>query len=291
MAEEKKTTTRKTTPKKTEVEEVKVEKRFCTECGKELKEGEVYKKKKVEQQPVAASSINGDAIINTCKDIWHTILNMFKKPASTIEKEIESPKSDKSIILIIVLAISFALYLMALLSSATSEIIETANNQLFASTDIEVGLPYFKIFIYGILIYGIMAILPVVAALIVGKIAKNNNFTFKKAFKLYITSNAPQVFAYLGMAIILLLDVSLLTVLGTIASLIISIYCFFNFILGFNSLVKMKDDRRSYGITGLIALWLVMAVVVILIIGGTVFSGIVDESYNIKDTINNNFDW
>ena len=288
MAEEKKETTKSKAPKKTEeVEEVKVEKRFCTKCGKELKEGEVCDCTANETVSAGTSSINGDAIVNTGKDIWHTILNVFKKPATTVSEEANSKSSNKSIILIIVLAISFALYLMATFAGVAKGV-EEASSSLWATATVEV--PYFQIFIYGILIYAIMAILPVVAALVVAKIAKNSNFTFKKAFNLYITSNAPMVFVYLGMAIILLLNVSLLNVLGTIATLIISLFCFFNFILGFNAETKIKEDRRSYAITGLITFWIVMIVVAFLIVGATLVGSLVDD-INTSNDINDIFNW
>ena len=288
MAEEKKETTKSKAPKKTEeVEEVKVEKRFCTKCGKELKEGEVCDCTAGETVSAGTSSINGDAIVNTGKDIWHTILNVFKKPATTVSEEANSKSSNKSIILIIVLAISFALYLMAMFAGVAKGV-EEASSSLWTTATVEV--PYFQIFIYGILIYAIMAILPVVAALVVAKIAKNSNFTFKKAFNLYITSNAPMVFVYLGMAIILLLNVSLLNVLGTIATLIISLFCFFNFILGFNAETKIKEDRRSYAITGLITFWIVMIVVAFLIVGATLVGSLVDD-INTSNDINDIFNW
>ena len=288
MAEEKKDTTKKSTPKKKEaVEEIKVEKRFCTKCGKELKEGEVCDCTTNETVSAGTSSINGDAIVNTGKDIWHTILNVFKKPATTVSEEANSKSSNKSIILIIVLAISFALYLMAMFAGVAKGV-EEASSSLWTTATVEV--PYFQIFIYGILIYAIMAILPVVAALVVAKIAKNSNFTFKKAFNLYITSNAPMVFVYLGMAIILLLNVSLLNVLGTIATLIISLFCFFNFILGFNAETRIKEDRRSYAITGLITFWIVMIVVAFLIVGATLVGSLVDD-INTSNDINDIFNW
>ena len=291
MAEEKKETTKSKTPKKTEeVEEVKVEKRFCTKCGKELKEGEVCNCTANENASTPASSINEDAIVNTGKDIWHTILNVFKKPATTVSEEANSKSSNKSIILIIVLAISFALYLMATFSSIAKGV-ENAANSLWSFSSTSVDINYFQVFIYGILIYAIMAILPVVAALVVAKIAKNSNFTFKKAFNLYITSNAPMVFVYLGMAIILLLNVSLLNVLGTIATLIISLFCFFNFILGFNAETKIKEDRRSYAITGLITFWIVMIIIAFLIVGATLVGSLVDDISNTSNDINDVFNW
>ena len=284
MAEEKKETTKKTTPKKKEaVEEIKVEKRFCTKCGKELKEGEVCDCSTTEEVSTP-STVNGDAIVNTCKNVWNTIINVFKRPATTIKEEVESKENNKSIILLVLLAVSFAFYLMAIISGMVSGVEEAANS-FWSYADAQVDVNYFQVFIYGILIYAIVAIIPIVAALIVGKITKNNNFTFKKAFKLYITSNAPLVLVYLGMAIILLIDVNLLNVLGTIASMIISVLCFFNFILGFNSEIKVKEDRRSYAITGLITTWIVILVVAFLIVGATIFGSIIEDVPSSSDNI------
>lgn len=279
MAEEKKDTTKKSTPKKKEaVEEIKVEKRFCTKCGKELKEGEVCSCSE-EQTSSNSTTVNGDAIVNTCKNVWNTIINVFKKPATTIAEETESKETNKSIILIVLLAISFALYLMALVSGIASGV-EEATWGLSKSV-YEVN--YFQVFIYGILIYALMTIIPVVSALIVAKITRNGDFTFKKAFKLYVTSNAPLILAYLGMAIIYLLDVTLLTVLGLIAFVIIGVACFFNFILGFNEQTKIRSDRRSYALTSIIALWVAIMVVAFIIIGGSVAGDLIDKTTSSND--------
>lgn len=291
MAEEKKESTKNKTSKKTEaVEEVKVEKRFCTKCGKELKEGEACDCSTSKTN--TSSSIDGDAIVNTCKNIWNTIINVFKKPATTISEETNSEGTNKSIILTIVLAISFAFYLMAIVSVMVKGA-ENAANSLwsFTSSSVNVDINYFQVFIYGVLIYAIMAIIPIVSALIVGKITKNGNFTFKKAFKLYITSNAPLVLVYLGMAIILLINVSLLNVLGMIAAMIIGIACFFNFILGFNAETKIKDNSRSYAITGIMALWIVITIVAFIIVGATLVSSVTDNIPSNTTDYNDIFNW
>ena len=286
MAEEKKETTKKTTPKKKEVvEEVKVEKRFCTKCGKELKDGEVCDCSANETSNGVAT-VNGDAILNTCKDIWNTIINVFRRPATTIKEEVASKNTNKSIILVILLAITFALYLMATISSTEN----TASELTLGVSSTIVDVNYFQVFIYGILIYALMAIIPIVSALIVAKITRNGDFSFKKAFKLYVTSNAPLILAYLGMAIIYLLDVTLLNVLGLIVFCIISIACFFNFILGFNDQTKIRSDRRSYALTSLMTLWVVIMVVAFIIIGGSVAGDLIDKTTP-SNNYNDIFNW
>ena len=285
MAEEKKETTKKTTPKKEAVEEVKVEKRFCTKCGKELKEGEVCSCSEAETQN-NGTTVNGDAIVNTCKNVWNTIINVFKKPATTVADEVESKDTNKSIILIILLAISFALYLMALVSG----IADGVEQATWGLSSVVYEVNYFQVFIYGILIYALMAIIPIVSALIVAKITRNGDFSFKKAFKLYVTSNAPLILAYLGMAIIYLLDVTLLNVLGLIVFCIISIACFFNFILGFNDQTKIRSDRRSYALTSLMTLWVVIMVVAFITIGGSVAGDLIDKTTP-SNNYNDIFNW
>ena len=285
MAEEKKETTKKTTPKKEAVEEVKVEKRFCTKCGKELKEREVCSCSDVETQN-NGTTVNGDAIVNTCKNVWNTIINVFKKPATTVADEVESKDTNNSIILIILLAISFALYLMALVSG----IADGVEQATWGLSSVVYEVNYFQVFIYGILIYALMAIIPIVSALIVAKITRNGDFSFKKAFKLYVTSNAPLILAYLGMAIIYLLDVTLLNVLGLIVFCIISIACFFNFILGFNDQTKIRSDRRSYALTSLMTLWVVIMVVAFIIIGGSVAGDLIDKTTP-SNNYNDIFNW
>lgn len=260
MAEE--TKTKKTTSKKNE--EVKVEKRFCTKCGKELKEGEVCNCEST--NTTSAVTINSDAILNTAKNTLGTITNVYKKPDTTITEEINKKESTISIIILISLAISFALYLMAIVSNT----INAAANATYGLTTIVTNdVSYFKVFIYGILIYALMAVIPMFAAFIIGKITKNGNFTFKKAFKLYTTSNAPLVFGYLGLAIIMLLNVSLLNILGLLAGAIISIFCLFNFLLGFNKETTIREDRRSWAMTSIITVWVVIEIIALIIIIGS----------------------
>lgn len=272
MAEE--TKTKKTTSKKNE--EVKVEKRFCTKCGKELKEGEVCNCEST--NTTNAVTINSDAILNTAKNTLGTITNVYKKPDTTITEEINKKESTISIIILVSLAISFALYLMAVVSNT----FETLSNASYGLTTIVTNdISYFKVFIYGVLIYAIMAVIPMFAAFIIAKITKNNNFTFKRAFKLYTTSNAPLIFGFLGLAIIMLLNVSLLNILGLLAGAIISIFCLFNFLLGFNKETTIREDRRSWAMTSIITVWVVIEIIALIIIIGS--AGL--DTY---DKVNNN---
>ena len=281
MAEEK--VTKKTTSKKNE--EVKVEKRFCTKCGKELKEGEICNCETTSTSN-AAVTINSDALLNTAKNSFNTITNVYKKPDTTITEEINKKDSTISIIILISLAISFALYLMSIVSNT----VNTAADLSYGLTTIVTNdVSYFKVFIYGILIYALMAVIPMFAAFLIAKITKNNNFTFKRAFKLYTTSNAPLVFGYLGLAIIMVLNISLLNILGLLAGAIISVFCFFNFLLGFNKETTIREDRRSWALTSIIAVWVVIEIIALIIVIGAAGLDTYDKINN--PTYNNNYGW
>ncbi len=299
MAEEKKTTkksttTKRSTTKKNTVAEVKVEKKFCTNCGKELNEGETCNC--VSTQKVEGIVINTESIINTCKSVWSTILNVFEKPDTTITEEINSKENSKTVILTVLLAITFAFYLMAVVSNTIKNAVAGINSATLGLGSISaasIDVSYFKIFIYGILIYGIMAFIPMLATLIVAKLTKNSEYNLKKAYKLYITSNAPLILGYLGMTLILLLNVNLLNILGFIAFGIVSVACFFNFILGFNKETTIRDDRRSYALTSVLIIWIVIEVIALLIIVGSAFGDIYDKVSTPSNNTNYNdlFKW
>lgn len=286
MAEEKET--KKTTTKKETVKEVKSEKRFCPNCGKELKEGE---KCSCVSETITSTNevINTDAIVNTGKGVLNTIINVFKKPDKTIKSEIEKKESTNSIIIIIALAISFAFYLMATISTTVNAALDAT---LGLITKDAIDIPYFKVFVYGILIYALISVIPMFAAFIIGKITRNNGFTFKKAFKLYTTSNAPLVFAFLIMAVVLLIDVKLLTIIGFIGLAIISIFCFFNFILGFDKETEIRDDRRSWALTSILVIWVAIEILAIFLIAGSAVGDLTDfDLTKQENNYNNSFNW
>lgn len=281
MAEEKK----KTTSKKSE--EVKVEKRFCTKCGKELKEGEVCSCENVTNN-TSAVTINSDVLLNTVKNTFNTIINVFKKPDTTITEETNRKDNTISIIILISLAISFALYLMSIVSNSVNALSDAT---LGLTTIVTGNISYFKVFIYGILIYALMAVIPMFAAFLIGKITKNNNFTFKKAYRIYTISNAPLIFGYLGLAVIMLINVSLLNILGILAGAIISVFCFFNFLHGFNKETTIREDRRSWALTSIITVWVVIEIIALIIIVGAAGLDTYDKVTNNKPTYNNTFNW
>ena len=136
-----------------------------------------------------------------------------------------------------------------------------------------------------------MAVIPMFSAFLIGKITKNNNFTFKRSFKLYVTSNAPLVYGYLGLAVIMLLNISLLNLLGLLAGAIIHVFCFFNFHLGYNKETTKREDRRSWALTSIIAFWIVIEIIALIIVIGAAGLDTYDKVNNSIPNNNNTFKW
>lgn len=279
MAEEKKETTKKepkkTTKKVEKIEEVKVEKRFCTNCGKELLNNEECDC----QVQVATSSVNqnsasADAFVRVCKTIWDTMIGMFTKPIQTIKESVA--KKDPAVTFIILGALVI-ISALGLTLSARQLVVSFTNlsNEYVADF---IDIPYLSIFIYSILIYALMMFIPILAAFVVAKITGNKEFKFMSAFALYATSMSPQILAGLGMLILTFVPV--ISVIASIAVAILSMYCFFNFIVGFINTNKIREDRQAYALTGLVGSWLVCAIIAIVIFIFAVLLGLINSQVN-----------
>ena len=85
------------TEKKEEKEEVKVEKKFCTKCGKELTGDEACSCEK-DAKKEEVISVNKEAMKSYGKKFVDTIIGMFKNPKTTIEKEVEAKDTTSNII-------------------------------------------------------------------------------------------------------------------------------------------------------------------------------------------------
>ncbi len=266
MAEEKKEKTTKKTTK-----EVKVEKKFCTKCGKELTGDEVCTCEE-------AISVNTEALANVGKRFINTILNMYKKPATTLKEEVEKKDFKNSILILVAIAISFGLYFTGGFNSILQSLNLMGNNYDFNSI---VNIPYFKIFIYMTLIYFIVAFIPVLIAWGLARFTGNKEFDFKKSLSLYATSMAPTIFTNLLMAILYYLNI--LSWIGAIIGAIISLACFFHYILGLLDVLHVREDRKSYILTVFIVAWIVVVFIVIMILAGSLYSDI------IKETVNSNY--
>ncbi len=271
---------------KTATEEVVVEKRFCKNCGKELKEGEVCDCTAKEAPKATGSSIT----INTgdLKELGlhflNTIKNMFVHPASTVDEEVEEHDMKMGMLLLVVMAITVGLYVMGGFKSIIASIGSFAD---FNIND-AVSIPYFKVFIYVTLINFIVAFIPITVAFLTNKIFKGESLSYKKCISLYATSMAPTIVSNLLMA--LLYAVNILSGLGAIIGVVISLICVFNFIVGFVRLTKIKENHQAYALTTLTVVYAVISVIVSVLLLGSLLSDVYKD-IKVNDRYNDIYDF
>lgn len=289
MAEEnvqKKSTTKnsakKSTTTKRKTEEVKVEKRFCTKCGKELLEGEVCSC----NNQTEVVSINTDAITSMGKGVINTIINMYKKPSTTLDDEVKKVDTKSNLIILALIAISFGLYIMA----SFSRILVTMSGASRVSISHYIDIPYFKVFLYVSILYFALSFIPVIASYLVARLTKNYNFSLKKSLSLYATSMAPTILTNLLMAILYYLN--LLTFVGAIIGSIVGVACFFHYALGYLASTDIPKDKKSYALTSLIIIWIVSFIIAILVFAGSFLTDITKEvNYKNNSTYSDLFNW
>ena len=287
MAEEKKTTTKTTTksstkaasPKKTTAkvknEELKVEKRFCKNCGKEL----IGEEECVCGSKPEVVSVNTDALKGLGKGFLDTIINMYKKPATTLDEEVNKKDLTANMIMLVAIAISFGIYMMGGFES-----IMLGFNDYNLNIKQVIEIPYFKIFLYMTLIYFILSFIPITVAFVISKLTGNNSFDFKKSISLYATSMAPTIFTNILMALMYYLNI--LSWVGALIGFVITIACFFNYILGYIRNNTISENKKSYDLTTLVFISIIGYFIAFIIFAGSMFTDMSGD-FNIKANNNN----
>jgi len=285
VAEEKKTV-KKSTTKKKEVEEIsKVEKKFCTKCGKELNLDEVCT---CDTKSINVN-IDFNEILDILKDFLNKIVNMYKKPASTLKEETNNSNLKYSLIMLAVIAITYGLYIMVGFSSIFSSLYGMTGTNISEFIDI----PYFKIFIYMTLIYFLVSFIPIGITYLFARLTGNKEYDFKKSISLFAYSSAPLIISNLLMLVLSL--VNILSWVGTIIGCVISVFCFLNYILVFIELIKVAEDKKAYSLTGIIISWVIATVLLISLLCGSFIKDITAD-FGIRDNnsyndIYNSFNW
>ncbi len=256
-------------------EEVKLEKKFCTNCGRELNGDEECTCMKEE-----IISVNKEAVKGYGKKFIDTVVNMFKNPKTTIEGEVDKKDITSNMIMLGALALAFGLYVVSIFKTMFSSIMNININNI-------VSIPYFKIFLYAIIIYFIISFVPIVASFIIARIVGNQKFDIKKAISLYTTSMAPMVISYLIMALLYYLNI--LTWIGLIIGIIISILCFFHYILGYLDNVIVNKNKKAYLLTGLVSLWIIIDILFLAVLVMNISSDLTITNSRDNSTFNSLF--
>ncbi len=235
MAEEKKTTTRKKA-----TEEVQVEKRFCTNCGKELNAGEKCDCKEEE----VSISVDTEALAKLGKGFLGTLINMFKKPFRTVNANVAKKDIASSMIMLVVVALSFGILMMCGVN-ALDELLMG----LLSALDVD-GI---QVMIYMMIAYFILAFIPITVSFVIAKVTKNESFSYKSAISLYATSMAPSIITNIVVSLLFAIE---LGTLGLIVMVIAALLCFFHYIIGFLNVNTFEDNQKAYILTIFMTAWM-----------------------------------
>ena len=212
------------------------EKKFCTNCGKQLKKGETCDCKKESINQATSTDIAGIA-----KGLWEDLVNMFKKPASTVKERVKEANVTTSLIVLGLIAISVGILVMAVTKLSIGAVLKNTFIK-------EVEIPYFKVFVYGALITFGGSFIPVLVSLGTAKVVKADKFDFKNSLALYAYSYYPLAAAFIVLSIILLANIELLTNICLIALSILVIATCVTYIKAYLDEVEIKADRVAYTI-------------------------------------------
>lgn len=240
------------------------------------------KKKEVKEE--VSSSNNSGA---TFSEIWNkfanTIVGVCKKPMTTITEETKNPNMRDTWIMLCAIVITYALIITAGANLIINELTSTLS---FISLGEDI--PYFKVFLYAIIIYFVVSFIPILVTFCISKILKNDSFDFKKSMSLYTTSMSVVIPINLIMALLLFLN--LFTSIGAILVAVVNIFSFFNYVLGYINLNNVSDDKKSWIITAVIVAWVVVTVIGLSLVSKAITSSATDQ---IKDTTKytDTWDW
>lgn len=161
--------------------------KFCTKCGKKLKEGE---KCSCEETVV----VQANDFSSLFKQLIENIKGIIVKPIDTIKNSKEDDKFILSLITVAIYGIIIGLFVMGVTKALYSSIasIFTLGMSDYTSlfdTSYELEIPYFKMFIIGFICsIATIFLMALISYVISAKILKNKT-SYKSIFNVFATSS------------------------------------------------------------------------------------------------------
>lgn len=187
--------------------------KFCTNCGKELKDGEVCdcKKNKKEEEKVVAVPVetNGGNASDMFNAIVSDVKGLFVKPVDTMKDNCDDKKFVKGIILNVILAVAGGLFVLALIDSLMSSLTlfggygsimdggyYTADYDAFEVFIKSAGFLFALTFVYSGLLY------------LVNTVIFKGKGTFKEIYSVFAVSSIVETCGFLLSALLVKIDVT-----------------------------------------------------------------------------------
>ena len=261
--------------------------KFCTKCGKPLKDGKPCDCSVKEEKVVKETAENTNELISNVSDIYK---NTLKKPYETMEKYKEK-NTKLSLILILINAIVFGISGYFLITNTYTGIIKdlaTKFQSMVSILQIDVSsmtaslqLPFFKVFIlFAIIIILNYVFLALMSKLFVGKIFKGKG-TFSDYLSVIALATPLSTFLMLASIVCsfvfykLALIFSIISVLAFIVMLV----------TGYVDLLNAKEQKLGYSVCLSLITTFILDIIALIIIGVIVGMSLYNEYSTTSTTV------
>ena len=192
--------------------------KYCIHCGRKLKDGEVCTCQ-------ANVSVQTDDMGSNLIDVFKGI---FTKPIDTIKKYTDEKNFALSLLLVLVLAVSGALFVISLINNVSSMITSAMGgiSMFYSSAPIMSDIPYLKIFFISLIMIVAFAFIFVALLYIVNSVIFNGEKNFKKIFSMYGVNTIITSITLLLSAIFMFVHVILGLALLALGSILNMVYVY-----------------------------------------------------------------
>lgn len=235
--------------------------KFCTNCGKKLKDGETCDCKKTTQ-------VSSNEIVN---DILDVTKGMFVKPIDTLKERTDEGNFNLSIILVGIMSLIAGLFGISMLKNLVSAVIGGAstmagfgsNSYMANSIVSSIDLPYAKVFFTCLVIVFALSFVFAGLLYLVNTVMFKGEASFKKIYSLYGVTSIIMTASLVLSAVLLFVNVYIgLMVIG-LGSLLSLVYTYHGI-----DFIYSKDENKNgyiYLITNVLYL-IVIAIVLAIIL-------------------------
>ena len=204
--------------------------KFCTNCGKELKDGE-----KCDCTPSIISNDNVQKLLDLCK-------GMFVKPIDTMKEFAKKSNFTLAMILVGILSVVAGLFAMSLLKNAYSMVLGSAGMGLYSYGSMSMDIPYARTFFTVLIVLFVLSFIYTGVLYLVNTKIFKRNVDFKEVYALYgVTSIVASVSLLVG-TILMFLNVTFAFVIVMLGLMLYSVYNYH----GIKFLGEKDENKYGY---------------------------------------------
>lgn len=192
--------------------------KFCTNCGKELKEGETCDCVKVVTPNQTTNNVG--------KELIENLKGIFTKPIDTIKENIKDDKFTLSIIWLGIISLLTGLFSMAFIKNCAELIIGGMSSSIsyYSMTTPTIELPYAEVFFTTTIAMFILSFALTGILYLVNTKMFKGNASFKETFGLYVTSSIITGVALLASAILMFVYIPLAAIVLLLGMMLNMVY-------------------------------------------------------------------